>query len=390
MKIISIARDFSTTPGARFAADGPFSGEEFREKFLTPCFNEGEKIKGPFVLIYLDGTEGYASCFLDEAFGGLARRFGKDVSRGIVLVSAEDLLITEINEYMNVEDHKEDTTALSRSEKIQRSKSKKKEWEEEQRIKGNIESELARLRDQTINPPTVFYKVGERVQRGNINHSVVTEVLDGGKILKIVDYVTDELDKRPGLHFREGYVAWHQLQPYRSEEELKKIKIFHKKATRELYFLTVQLGQALSFYYDRTNMNPHYQRGNVWSEKDKEALIDSIMSSSDIGKFVFIRLPYEKDQKHRYEILDGKQRITTLVDFFEGRFLYKGVSYFDMHPGDQYHLRDCIISLAVAEDLTEKDIYEYFVRLNSTGVAQDKDHIEKVKGMITDKFGKKD
>jgi hypothetical protein len=97
---ISIAEQFSTTPGARFKDDGPFSGEEFRDKFLTPLFSEGatEEIE-----INLDGTAGYGTSFLEEAFGGLARNVGKDkVLRRLKFISDEEpILIDEINEYMN-------------------------------------------------------------------------------------------------------------------------------------------------------------------------------------------------------------------------------------------------------------------------------------------------
>lgn len=68
---IIISKDFSETPGGRYAKDGGFSGELFRESFLKPAFSklkEGDKL-----LIDLDGGYGYGISFLEEAFGGLAR-----------------------------------------------------------------------------------------------------------------------------------------------------------------------------------------------------------------------------------------------------------------------------------------------------------------------------
>lgn len=66
MTDVKIADDFSKTPGGRYRTDGPFSGEEFREEFLKPALNDSQK-----VTVYLDGTRGYPSSFLDEAFAGL-------------------------------------------------------------------------------------------------------------------------------------------------------------------------------------------------------------------------------------------------------------------------------------------------------------------------------
>tara|TARA_R100000789_G_scaffold21289_1_gene24223 strand:- start:693 stop:1028 length:336 start_codon:yes stop_codon:yes gene_type:complete len=65
---------WSTSPGPRFKKDGRFSGEEYREAVLVPLLNEFTN-SGTRILVDLDGTEALPSSFLEEAFGGLARRF---------------------------------------------------------------------------------------------------------------------------------------------------------------------------------------------------------------------------------------------------------------------------------------------------------------------------
>ena len=66
---ISIARQFSPTPAGRYRADGPFPGEKFRDELLVPALKRHEGT----VVVDLDGTAGYGSSFLEEAFGGLVR-----------------------------------------------------------------------------------------------------------------------------------------------------------------------------------------------------------------------------------------------------------------------------------------------------------------------------
>jgi hypothetical protein len=68
MRTISIARDFSATPGGRFNRDGPASGEAFRTRFLLPAISANEP-----VAIDLNGVAGLPSSFLEEAFGGIFR-----------------------------------------------------------------------------------------------------------------------------------------------------------------------------------------------------------------------------------------------------------------------------------------------------------------------------
>src|ERR1043166_7269636 len=100
MKTINVAKDYTKTPGARYVADGPFSGEEFRNKFLEPHFAVLTSTE-PLEII-LDGTEGFATSFLEEAFGGLARKFGSERCLKLLkLVSKEDdLLLVEITDYI--------------------------------------------------------------------------------------------------------------------------------------------------------------------------------------------------------------------------------------------------------------------------------------------------
>jgi hypothetical protein len=66
---ISIAKQFSETPGGRHVKDSATSGERFREEILAPALQEAEVI-----VVDLDGTLGYGSSFLEEAFGGLVRQ----------------------------------------------------------------------------------------------------------------------------------------------------------------------------------------------------------------------------------------------------------------------------------------------------------------------------
>lgn len=99
MITISVANDFSRHPAGRFLADGPFSGEAFRKRFLVPALRAGERL-----LIVLDGARGYGSSFLEEAFGGLVRKegFPREVVESSLDFQSEDRSLTEeIREYIH-------------------------------------------------------------------------------------------------------------------------------------------------------------------------------------------------------------------------------------------------------------------------------------------------
>lgn len=96
MRAISVARNFTRFPEGRLKDET--SGEAFRRRFLEPAILAGEPIE-----VDLDGTLGYSSSFLDEAFGGLVRALGTapEVLFALLKIKSEDAqLIEEVRGYV--------------------------------------------------------------------------------------------------------------------------------------------------------------------------------------------------------------------------------------------------------------------------------------------------
>jgi len=131
---------------------------------------------------------------------------------------------------------------------------------------------------------------------------------------------------------------------------------------------------------------PVYQRrGRVWPDKDKAFLIDSILNDYDIPKvyladFTSIRSPLNK-RKKRYAIIDGKQRLEAVTEFFDSKlplnkeFQYAenpslslgGVTYKQLaqqHPHLAHKFRNYkLVIMGVITD-EEGKINDLFIRLN--------------------------
>ncbi len=96
---INIAKDFTRFPSGRFSKNGDTSGQDFRVKFLEEPVKNGEEIS-----IELDGTIGYGSSFLEEAFGGLVRSLGmssEQLKSQLHLESSDPMLLEEIFSYID-------------------------------------------------------------------------------------------------------------------------------------------------------------------------------------------------------------------------------------------------------------------------------------------------
>ena len=101
---VSVARDYSERPGGRFEWEGPNSGEKFREDVLVGRYREARDRDLPLI-VDLDGTSGYASSFLEEAFGGMIRKryaVKEDLLRRLTIMSgAQPKWIQRVERYIS-------------------------------------------------------------------------------------------------------------------------------------------------------------------------------------------------------------------------------------------------------------------------------------------------
>ncbi len=77
----------------------------------------------------------------------------------------------------------------------------------------------------------------------------------------------------------------------------------------------------------RYKLDPEYQRRHRWNVERKSRLIESFLMNVPVPP-VFL---YERDLA-RFEVMDGRQRLTTLSDFYENKFALTGLQYWsDLH-----------------------------------------------------------
>jgi hypothetical protein len=245
--------------------------------------------------------------------------------------------------------------------------------------------ELGDLRERLqfipVPPSNRIYPNGTRVQHGHIEKSIVTDTLEAGRIVLLhQEGVTNHYGELIPF-VRDMYVSWLDITPWRSPEDNKAISQFSTSDSLQLTYSQRSMADIFSkMYHFGLDMNPDYQRGNVWTHDDKLNLISSIFDNVDIGKFVFIQLPYKADSP-TYEVLDGKQRIIALCEFFENRFPWRRKCFSELCYRDQGHFEEYHISVATVrnEDVKLSDKYLYFLRLNTGGKLQDPKHVERVR-----------
>lgn len=84
------------------------------------------------------------------------------------------------------------------------------------------------------------------------------------------------------------------------------------------------------------NFNPEYQRGLVWTISQKQEYIKALLLGNCKLSATFIYNEDIKQKKDIYELLDGKQRLSTVLSFIKNEFNVNGFYYKDLSKVDIY------------------------------------------------------
>jgi len=262
--------------------------------------------------------------------------------------------------------------------------------EAEQREKDRLRRRASDLEDlrsdrkvtTVFGEPTRYWEVGERVQYGNHENAEVLEVADEQFYLVRIWGMKKE---QHGSNYY-PYETIHWEPWWRLEDEIDIVDrgapLSYRDDVRIIYMNSTISG-LIHMHYNGMDYEPEYQRGHVWTMKQRVALIDSIFNNIDIGKFAIINRGYDCIDEPYREMLDGKQRLTTLVMFYEDRFEYCGKVYSRMHGQDQGHFEHYQALTAETEgaEMTREQKLRYFLKLNTAGAPQDQEHIDKIKDL---------
>lgn len=82
--------------------------------------------------------------------------------------------------------------------------------------------------------------------------------------------------------------------------------------------------QTISWFYDLAqrdllDLNPPYQRRSVWNQDFKDYFVDTVLLNYP-APAIFLYEDISADGRSVYHVVDGKQRLTTLLEFIRGEF----------------------------------------------------------------------
>lgn len=130
-------------------------------------------------------------------------------------------------------------------------------------------------------------------------------------------------------------------------------------------------------------ISPKFQRRSVWSPQAKSYLIDTILKDKPLPK-IFIRATTDPKTKRTVrEIVDGQQRMRTILSFVKDGFKiskvhneeYGGKVYSELPEDVQTDFLKYEISVDLLLDLSDRDVLDIFARLNTYSVSLNKQEL---------------
>lgn len=121
---------------------------------------------------------------------------------------------------------------------------------------------------------------------------------------------------------------------------------------------------------------PEFQRRRVWSPRGKSFLIDSIVRGMPLPQFFIREIVLPRERRTVREVVDGQQRLTTILEFMAGEFYVLPMHNADLAKLRYEELPEAIqkeflsfpLSVNILEGTEDPDVLEIFSRLNSYSV----------------------
>lgn len=115
--------------------------------------------------------------------------------------------------------------------------------------------------------------------------------------------------------------------------------------------ITSEIRSFLAMYVENEyDFNPCYQRGLVWSLEQKQEFIGALFDGLAYVKPTFLFNGWSSERK-AYEVLDGKQRLHTIIEFVQGKFAVRGKYFAGLSAEDTKFFMTKSVEQEVAEDI---------------------------------------
>jgi len=129
-------------------------------------------------------------------------------------------------------------------------------------------------------------------------------------------------------------------------------------------------------------LNPDFQRGHVWNEQQQLEYIEFLLRGGKTNPFLFNHPGWMRNFRGEFVLVDGLQRITSIQKFLNNEIAVFGGNHYDDFEDKELICRRIDVQIFVNSLKTRKEVLQWYVELNSAGVAHSTEEINRVKELI--------
>ena len=132
-------------------------------------------------------------------------------------------------------------------------------------------------------------------------------------------------------------------------------------------------------------LNPPFQRGSVWTPKQKVAWIETLLRGTGIPAIIINRFPNEHPvYGYREIVIDGQQRLRATAEFMTDKFRVRGELWGEQSRSFQrgFIMSQSICSVVHCAYETDRECAELYLKLLQAGTAHTPAEVKKVERYI--------
>lgn len=133
----------------------------------------------------------------------------------------------------------------------------------------------------------------------------------------------------------------------------------------------------------KLDIDPEFQRGHVWTEKQQIAYIEFKLKGGEGSELLFFNcIGWMQNFKGPFVLVDGKQRLNAVLRFMRNEIPVFGGHYLKDFEDNMSSMHPCFI-FCVNDLPNMKMVLQWYLELNSGGTPHTKEELDKVKKMIS-------
>lgn len=184
---------------------------------------------------------------------------------------------------------------------------------------------------------------------------------------------------------------WARLNP-RDQELYHRVRPQPKAA----YTVDVHLGGMEDFFSSQErdlpslggsfDLNPDFQRGNVWTDSQRIAYIEAVLRAAAPTRILFNCPGWSNTDgtqgdipAHTFQCVDGLQRLTAVRKFIAGEFtVFDGLSVGDL-KGSPFDINRYRFQFCVYEFANRSELLQFYIDLNAGGTIHSQSELDRVR-----------